>query len=61
MAHIGHPVAGDYLYGGEAPWLINRQALHASRLIFRHPVTNEKIDLTAPLPADILEVIEKIK
>ena len=30
MAHIGHPVAGDYLYGGEAPWLINRQALHVA-------------------------------
>ncbi len=61
MSFIGHPVVGDPLYGGDAPWLIDRQALHASRLIFTHPVTREKIDITAPLPDDINEVIEKIK
>ena len=43
MSNTGHPVLGDHLYGEENPNLISRQALHASRLTFRHPVTHEKI------------------
>ena len=34
MSHIGYPLVGDYLYGGEAPWLLDRQALHAYKLSF---------------------------
>ncbi|SCJ82912.1 Ribosomal large subunit pseudouridine synthase D [uncultured Eubacterium sp.] len=61
MSHIGHPLVGDYLYGGENPWLIERQALHAFKLSFNHPLTGERLEIEAPLPADIQEVIKKIK
>lgn len=61
MSHIGHPVLGDHLYGGEKPWLIERQALHARRLAFDHPVTGQHMELEAPLPQDMLDAIEKLK
>ncbi len=61
MSHIGHPLVGDELYGGNNPNLLNRQALHAYKLSFRHPVSSEPIVVTAPLPQDIKDVIEKIK
>ena len=61
MSHIGYPLVGDYLYGGEAPWLLDRQALHAYKLSFNHPVTGKRLTVEAPLPNDIQEVIKKIK
>ena len=61
MSHIGYPLVGDYLYGGEAPWLLDRQALHAYKLSFNHPVTGKRLTVDAPLPHDIQEVIKKIK
>lgn len=61
MSHIGHPVLGDHLYGGENPWLIERQALHAYKLSFNHPVTGEFMELEAPMPEDMKETIEKLK
>lgn len=61
MSHIGHPVVGDYLYGGDNPWLIERQALHAYKLSFAHPATGEPVTVTAPLPEDMNKVIEKVK
>lgn len=61
MSHIGYPMLGDHLYGFENPWLIERQALHARFLSFYHPVTGEFIEVEAPLPDDILEVIKKLK
>lgn len=61
MTHIGHPIVGDVLYGEASVWLIERQALHARFLSFRHPVTNELLQLEAPLPDDMTELIEKIR
>lgn len=61
LSHIGYPVVGDHLYGGENPWLIERQALHARRLSFHHPVTGNLMEVEAPLPQDILDAIEKVK
>ncbi len=61
MSHIGHPLTGDSLYGGEAPELIGRQALHACMLSFRHPATGEKMIIEAPIPDDLKEVMEKIR
>lgn len=61
MSHIGHPVAGDYLYEGQAPALIERQALHARYLSFSHPVSGERIDLEAPLYDDMNNAIEKLR
>lgn len=61
MSHIGYPVLGDYLYGGEAPSLIERQALHARFLSFYHPVTGERIVLEAPLYDDMNNLIKKLR
>lgn len=52
MAHIGHPLLGDTLYGSSSP-LISRQALHAYKISFIHPITQEIITLTATIPEDI--------
>ncbi|MFH0348606.1 RluA family pseudouridine synthase [Bacillus vallismortis] len=52
MASIGHPLAGDALYGGGST-LLNRQALHARKVQAVHPITDELIVVEAPFPADI--------
>lgn len=52
MSHLGCPVYGDVLYGKPSD-LINRQALHASRLRFIQPRTGETLEFEAPLPNDI--------
>ena len=57
MASIGHPLAGDWLYGSEDPALIPRPALHAYALRLIHPVTGEVLSLTAPLPADMCRLV----
>lgn len=51
-AYIGHPIIGDTLYGSSSE-LINRQALHAYKITFTHPITKEKIILEADLPKDM--------
>lgn len=61
MQYIGHPVLGDFLYGGENINLAERQMLHAYKLTFRKPVSRELLTLMAPLPEDILEVIRKLR
>ena len=61
MTHIGHPIVGDVLYGEASVWLIERQALHARYLSFRHPVTGQFMELEAPLPEDMLALLEKIR
>ncbi len=52
MAHIGHPLAGDKLYGNEDAQEIDkkyaRQALHAVKISLPHPITNEEISVIAP-------------
>ncbi len=58
MSAVGHPLAGDWLYGTEAPDLIPRPALHSCALHLRHPVTGEPLELTAPLPEDMSRVME---
>ena len=57
MKHLGHPLIGDYLYNPDMEH-INRQALHSYRLQFVHPITHKLMDFTAPLPADMLQVIQ---
>lgn len=49
---IGHPIIGDTLYGTASP-LINRQALHAYKVSFIHPITKKQISITTDLPQDI--------
>ncbi len=52
-AHIHHPLVGDALYGGTPAAGMARQALHARRLAFTHPITGQALDFRAPLPADM--------
>lgn len=61
MSHVGHPLAGDPLYGRQEPELIGRQALHAASLRFVHPVSGETVELAAPLPDDMEQLIQKLK
>lgn len=56
MKHIGYPLIGDYLYNPDMK-MITRQALHSYRLTFQHPITKEKMEFTAPLPADMAQII----
>ena len=56
MAHLGHPLLGDDLYGGRRD-LITRHALHAYRLQFTHPFTHEEITVESPLPADMQKLL----
>ncbi|WP_409305914.1 RluA family pseudouridine synthase [Peribacillus sp. SCS-155] len=60
LSHIGHPLMGDILYGG--PSKFKRQALHALKIEFIHPITEEPIEVAAPFldnpsifPSQILE------
>jgi 23S rRNA pseudouridine1911/1915/1917 synthase len=53
MASIGHPLVGDELYGGTPAAGMQRQALHAFRLSFAHPITGEVLMFQSALPADI--------
>ena len=53
MAHIGHPLTGDFLYGTEVPELISRPALHSFSLSFRHPITGQLFSFTSPMPVDM--------
>lgn len=55
LAHLRHPLLGDDLYGGSCT-LLARQALHAWRLSFRHPMTHEFVVVTAPLPSDMQRI-----
>lgn len=59
MAHIGTPLLGDFLYGEECPDIISRHALHAARLEFTHPTNGGLLRMSAPMPADMLAVINK--
>ncbi|WP_039845710.1 RluA family pseudouridine synthase [Rhizobium gallicum] len=75
MAHIGHPLLGDTVYGAhfrtkanllpdEARNVVNsfgRQALHAYMLQFEHPRTGELMDFEVPLPADMVELAEALR
>ena len=74
LQHIGHPVAGDPVYGGEKRAMHNadagsvkqalaqlkRQALHANTLAFEHPVTRERLTFSAPMPADIQRLVDAL-
>lgn len=69
LSAIGHPIVGDALYGGihkrvahdiRAVQRLTRPFLHAERLSFTHPTTGERLTFEAPLPEDLLSVLEEI-
>ncbi len=61
MASIGHPLAGDPLYGPRKTLPGNGQYLHARLLGFVHPRTGKEMVFTAPLPAYFQQMIEKLR
>ncbi len=75
LQHIGHPVAGDTIYGGEQRALndadtsqlkqaltqLKRQALHACLLGFVHPATDENLTFSAPMPKDIQQLVDALQ
>ena len=58
MAYLGHPLAGDWLYGTEDKNLIARPALHSYELWFTHPVSGQGLHFTAPIPQDMQRLLE---
>ncbi len=72
-AHIGHAIVGDPLYAGRqwkniddpdartACKAFPRQALHARRIAFVHPVTDRRIEVEAPLPGDMAGLLEALR
>lgn len=53
-AHLGHPIVGDVLYGGEP---FGRLCLHAARLAFRHPASNEWVEFVSKAPPELLSAL----
>lgn len=75
LSYIKHPIVGDDMYGGKLVYLwqlkdaqqsveqpvIDRCALHASRIEFKHPTTEEIITFEAPLPKDMQNLLEMLR
>ncbi len=62
LAHIGHPVVGDTVYGPNKPHLVDDgQALHAVEIAFFHPITGELINVRAPIPEGLQRVLSKLR
>ena len=62
MAHIGHPILGDIVYGHKKPELgQDSQCLHAGALCFAHPRDGRPVMVFAPLPEYFRKVIEKLE
>lgn len=61
MAHIGHPVAGDPLYGGRDELSVGGQCLHARELELTHPRTGERMTFTTELPDYFKKVLTKLE
>ena len=69
LSAIGHPIVGDALYGGvhrrvphplRAVTKLTRPFLHAERLAFTHPRTQERLEFSAPLPEDLEAVLMEL-
>lgn len=58
-AWLGHPLVGDLLYGGRSLWGMNRQALHATRLELKHPVTGEALVFRSEPPQDFMDALHQ--
>lgn len=60
MSYIGHPLAGDTLYGGSAE-LISRHALHCAVMRFVHPMSRETVRVDSPVPPDMQTLLQMEK
>ena len=62
MAHIGHPILGDTVYGAKKPVPgLTGQCLHAAGLRFVHPRTGEPVELRCPLPPEFTAMLQKLQ
>ncbi len=62
LAHLGHPVVGDVVYGPKkSAFTLPGQLLHAFRLSFQHPLTGEDLRFEAPLPAHFQTVLDRLR
>jgi 23S rRNA pseudouridine1911/1915/1917 synthase len=74
LSHAGYPLVGDPVYGrrlvipkgatpklGETLRAFRRQALHAAKLVFPHPVDGREIEVTAPLPPDFVGLVAALR
>jgi len=66
MAHIGHHIAADAVYGkrggsSELPIIVKRQMLHAAKLTITHPSSMGKMTFEAPLAPDFAELLEALR
>jgi 23S rRNA-/tRNA-specific pseudouridylate synthase len=59
LAHCGHPILGDDLYGLVGPW-IGRHALHAAALALAHPRGGAALRVQAPLPPDFVAALQAL-
>lgn len=59
-AYIGHPVAGDPVYGDGKPKWLEGQCLHAREIGFIHPITREELYFTSPLPEYFVKMLKNI-
>jgi len=61
-AAIGHPIVGDPVYGAGYPAMgLDRQALHAARLRFVHPVSGTPLSFEAPWPDDFAKLVTRLR
>jgi len=61
LAAVDLPVAGDAIYGRPRELDLERQFLHAGRLTFAHPFTEERVDVESPLPPDLEAALERAR
>ena len=73
LASVGHPIVGDETYGGtrtpssrrpaarRALESLDRPALHAARLAFTHPRSEERVEFVSPLPADLASLLDTLR
>jgi 23S rRNA pseudouridine1911/1915/1917 synthase len=61
LAAVDLPVAGDTVYGRPRELDLERQFLHAGRLAFPHPFTEERVDVASPLPPDLEAALERAR
>ncbi|CDD04128.1 pseudouridine synthase [Ruminococcus sp. CAG:382] len=62
MAHIGHPVTGDSVYGRKTnPFGLTGQCLFARYIGFRHPVTGEFMEFSGELPDFFINTLQKLR
>ena len=61
LAHLGHPILGDAVYGKKGGDLASRQMLHAYQLEIAHPHTNERMNFVADPPPDMQKVLRQLR